>query len=252
MQEKVLLNNLIEAKRINKKLLFLLVDPDDFDETRFDFSTLQQVDALLVGGSLISSGNLNACVKFFKQNVTTPIIIFPGTHSHISNTADAILLLSLISGRNAELLIGQHVSAAFALKKSNLEILPTGYILIDGGKPTTVSYISNTQPIPADKPMIAAATAIAGEQLGLSLIYMDTGSGALNTVSDKIVNVVSQNCSIPLIIGGGIRKKEDAIITWKAGATAIVIGNAAEKNPKLIDELIIEKNKLNLELIENI
>jgi len=252
MQENVVLNSLIEAKEKNKKLLFLLIDPDDFDEKRFKFSLLQQVDALLVGGSLISTGNLNSCIKFFKNNVTTPVIIFPGAHSHISANADAILLLSLISGRNAELLIGNHVSAAFALKKANLEILSTGYIIVDGGKPTTVSYISNTQPIPADKPMIAAATALAGEQLGLKLIYIDTGSGALNTVPEKMVNTVKQNCSLPLIIGGGIRKKEDAINIWKAGATAIVIGNAAEKNPEIIDEINKVKNNLNLELTEKI
>jgi phosphoglycerol geranylgeranyltransferase len=245
MQDNVVLTILNEAKKKGKKLLFLLIDPDDFDENRFDFSLLEQIDALLVGGSLISNGNLNSCIKFFKSNLAIPVVIFPGAPSHVSENADAILLLSLISGRNADLLIGNHVSAAFALKKANIELISTGYLIVDGGKPTTVSYISNTQPIPADKPMIAAATALAGEQLGLKLIYLDTGSGALHCVSENMVKTVENTVTLPLIVGGGIRTKEDAITIWKAGATAIVVGNAAEKNPQIIEEINQEKIKLN-------
>lgn len=245
MQDNIVLTILNEAKKKGKKLLFLLIDPDDFDENRFDFSLLEQIDALLVGGSLISNGNLNLCIKFFKSNLAIPVVIFPGAPSHVSENADAILLLSLISGRNADLLIGNHVSAAFALKKTNIELIPTGYLIVDGGKPTTVSYISNTQPIPADKPMIAAATALAGEQLGLKLIYLDTGSGAVHCVSGNMVKTVEKTVVLPLIVGGGIRTKEDAIAIWKAGATAIVVGNAAEKNPQIIEEINQEKIKLN-------
>jgi len=252
MQDNVVLSSLIEAKKKGKKLLFLLIDPDDFDEKRFDFSLLEQIDVLLVGGSLISSGNLNSCINFFKSNIAIPVVIFPGAPSHISANADAILLLSLISGRNADLLIGKHVSAAFALKKSNIELIPTGYLIVDGGKPTTVSYISNTQPIPADKPMIAAATALAGEQLGLKVIYLDAGSGAWHCVSENMIKSVEKTVLLPIIVGGGIRTKDDAINSWRAGATAIVVGNAAEKNPQIIEEINQEKIKLNFELTEKI
>lgn len=236
----------------NKKLLFLLIDPDDFVEDKFSLEILDNIDALFIGGSLITSGNLDTCLKYFKERVSIPIIIFPGNHSHISNLADGILLLSLISGRNPDLLIGNHVSAAFLLKKSKLKIIPTGYILVDGGKATTVSYISNTQPIPYDKPQIATATALAGEQLGLKLIYMDTGSGAINPVSEKMIQSVKGNIAIPLIIGGGIKTLEDAKKVWLAGATGIVIGTAAEKNPEIIYELNKLKNNINFQKKEKV
>jgi len=155
----------------------------------------------------------------------------------ISKNADGILLLSLISGRNPELLIGKQVIAAPILKASNLDILPTGYILIDGGKPTAVSYMSNTNPIPFDKDDIAMCTAMAGEMLGLKLIYMDAGSGALNAISEKMIKKVSSNISIPLIIGGGINTPQKAILACKAGADIIVVGNAIEKDSSLIKKI---------------
>jgi putative glycerol-1-phosphate prenyltransferase len=152
----------------------------------------------------------------------------------INDKADAIFFLSLISGRNPEMLIGQHVLAAPYLKASSLEILPTGYILIDGGTQTTVSYISNTTPIPANKPDIAACTAMAGEMLGLQVIYMDAGSGAKNSIDEKIISVVRKNTNVPLIVGGGILTTQKAVANCFAGADIIVVGNAAEKNPSLI------------------
>jgi putative glycerol-1-phosphate prenyltransferase len=152
-------------------------------------------------------------------------------------SADAILFLSLISGRNPDFLIGQHVISAPILKKSSLEILPTGYILVDSGKQTTVSYMSNTTPIPHDKPEIAACTAMAGEMLGLKLMYLDAGSGAQRAISPKMISIVRKSVDVPLIVGGGIRSANEAYEAMLAGADTIVIGNGIEKNPALLAEV---------------
>ena len=173
-------------------------------------------------------------ITVIKANCTIPVILFPGSTLQINEKADALFFLSLISGRNAELLIGQHVTVAPYLKNSSLQILPTGYMLIDGGAPTTVSYISNTLPIPANKPDIAICTALAGQMLGLQLIYMDAGSGAKNPISEKMIHAVSSQISIPLIVGGGITTPEKAAANCLAGADIIVVGNAIEKDPALI------------------
>jgi putative glycerol-1-phosphate prenyltransferase len=167
-----------------------------------------------------------------------PVVLFPGSNLYIHSDADGILFLSLISGRNPEFLIGQHVVAAPLLKASGLEILPTGYMLVDGGKPTTVSYISNTQPIPADKADIAACTAMAGEMLGQQLLYLDAGSGAENPVSPGMISAVKKATSLPLLAGGGIRSGEQARNAWEAGADCIVIGNVLESNPGLLEDFI--------------
>ncbi|MET0462349.1 MAG: geranylgeranylglyceryl/heptaprenylglyceryl phosphate synthase, partial [Chitinophagaceae bacterium] len=151
--------------------------------------------------------------------------------------ADALLYLSLISGRNPELLIGQHVVSAPAVRQSGLEIMSTGYIVIDGGAPTTVSYISNAAPVPADKNEIAMCTAMAGEMLGMKLIYMDAGSGARRAISESMIEAVSKSISTPLIIGGGITQPEKAYLNCKAGADVIVVGNAIEKDASLIREM---------------
>ena len=164
-------------------------------------------------------------------------MLFPGSPSQISKHADALLYLSLISGRNPELLIGQHVISAPFVKKSGLEIIPTGYIVVDGGAATTVSYISNATPVPTDKADIAMCTAMAGEMLGMKLIYMDAGSGAKKAISEEMIATVAQQIEIPLIIGGGIRDAEKAYLNCKAGADVIVIGNAIEKQPSLIKEM---------------
>lgn len=166
-----------------------------------------------------------------------PRILFPGNVLQVSREAEAILLLSLISGRNPDLLIGQHVIAAPYLKESGLEILPTGYLLIDGGSPTSVSYMSNTIPIPANKPDIARCTAMAGEMLGLRLMYLDAGSGARNPVPEAMIRAVRSEIGVPLIVGGGIRIPEQAMAAVSAGADLIVIGNAVEQSPQLILEM---------------
>ena len=233
--------SLLEKKRQEKKALSILIDPDNVST-----SALQQVvelaieaktDYFFVGGSLVISDNLSACVLQIKALCSIPILLFPGSPSQITRHADALLYLSLISGRNPELLIGQHVISAPFIKKSGLEIISTGYMVIDGGAPTTVSYISNATPIPADKADIALCTAMAGEMLGFKLIYMDAGSGAKKPISEAMIATVSKNIEVPLIVGGGIRDAEKAYLNCKAGADVIVIGNAIEKDLSLIKEI---------------
>ena len=180
---------------------------------------------------------LSNCLNTLKENSTIPVVLFPGNAMQVNDTADGILFLSLISGRNAEMLIGKQVITAPILRNSSLEILPTGYMLVDSGKPTTVSYMSNTYPIPATKDSIAVCTALAGEMLGLKLIYMDAGSGAQIPVSTSMIESVSTAIDIPLVIGGGIRTPEKAIANAKAGADIIVVGNAIENDVNLIQEI---------------
>ena len=229
---------LVDCKKEQRKLFALLIDPDQVDETAVKQIVAQalfaKVDLFFVGGRLLTRDELEMVIAVIKANCAIPVILFPGSTLQINEKADALFFLSLISGRNAELLIGQHVTVAPFLKNSSLEILPTGYMLIDGGAPTTVSYISNTLPIPANKPDIAVCTALAGQMLGLQLIYMDAGSGAKNPISEKMIHAVSSQISIPLIIGGGITTPEKAAANCIAGADIIVVGNAIEKDPALI------------------
>jgi putative glycerol-1-phosphate prenyltransferase len=202
-----------------------------------DLSTTAKVDYFLVGGSLVISNHLDDVVKHIKENCSIPVILFPGSPTQLSKYADALLYLSLISGRNPELLIGQHVVSAPSVKQSGLEILSTGYMVIDGGAPTTVSYISNASPIPHDKNEIAMCTAMAGEMLGMRLIYMDAGSGAKRPISETMIESVAQKIEMPLVIGGGIIEAEKAYRNCKAGADVIVVGNAIEKDSTLIKEM---------------
>lgn len=229
------------AKVAGQKLLAVLVDPDKGDTNSWtslaSLASTSGVDFFLVGGSLMIHQKLEECISILKKHSGIPIILFPGSPAQISSLADGILLLSLISGRNADLLIGQQVQAAAALKQSGLEVLPTGYILVDGGAPTTVSYISNTLPVPANKPEIAAVTALAGEQLGLKLIYLEAGSGADTPVSVEMIQAVSKQVEVPIIVGGGIRNGEAAYLACKAGADIIVIGTAFEEQPELLPEI---------------
>ena len=196
-----------------------------------------KVDYLFVGGSLVISSYLDECVQLIKRNCDIPVILFPGSASQVTRYADALLYLSLISGRNPELLIGQHVVSAPVVKQSGLEIMSTGYMVVDGGAPTTVSYISNASPLPADKNEIAMCTAMAGEMLGMKLIYMDAGSGAKNAIGESMIQQVASCIEVPLIVGGGIRTPEKAYLNCKAGADVIVVGNAIENDTNLITEI---------------
>ena len=230
-----------EKKAQKRKSFVVLIDPDKTSLKNAD-TLLQQcasakVDFLFVGGSLVVSDHIDELLQHIKRESNIPVILFPGSPSQVSSYADALLYLSLISGRNPELLIGQHVISAPLVKKSGLEVISTGYMVIDGGAPTTVSYISNASPIPADKSEIAVCTAMAGEMLGMKLIYMDAGSGAKTPITEAMISSVSAKISIPLIIGGGITDPEKAYRNCKAGADLIVVGNAIEKDPKLIQEI---------------
>lgn len=232
---------IISSKKEGKKLFSILVDPDKTNgssiETLLRNTEKAKPDYFLVGGSLLTEDSLTRCITQLKSSSDIPIILFPGSILQVSKKADAILFLSLISGRNPDLLIGHHVISAPYVKASGLEVISTGYMLIDSGRQTTASYISNTTPIPSDKSEIAACTAIAGEMLGLKLIYMDGGSGALNPIPTKMISDVTKAVSVPVIVGGGIKTPEKAFENCQAGADMIVIGNALEKDPTLMHEI---------------
>ena len=237
-----ILDLLKERHRTGKKSIAVLVDPDKADDpTRLNqlinLASENCIDFFFVGGSLITTPNLSEVVNQIKEQVTIPVILFPGNSMQLDPRADAILFLSLISGRNPDLLIGQHVAAAPILKNNKIEVMPTGYMLINSGKITSVAYISNTTPIPDDKYSLAACTALAGEMLGLQLIYLDAGSGAEKEISTRMISAVRKAVNTPLIIGGGINTSAKAIAALEAGADMIVIGNAVEKNPNILIEI---------------
>jgi putative glycerol-1-phosphate prenyltransferase len=234
-------NQLTEAKLKGKKSFAVLVDPDKISLLQIgDLCALANeagVDYFFIGGSLVVTNHLDEVVQTVKKESNLPVILFPGNPSQISKYADALLYLSLISGRNPELLIGQHVISAPMVKQSGLEIMSTGYMVIDGGAPTTVSYISNATPIPYNKNEIAVCTAMAGEMLGMKLIYMDAGSGASRPITEAMIAAVAAHINIPLIIGGGITDPEKAYRNCIAGADLIVVGNAIEKDLSLLKEM---------------
>ncbi len=219
----------------------VLIDPDEINNAVLSNVVTSAkesgVDYFFIGGSLVVSGRLESTIQYIKKHSDIPVIIFPGSIQQVNPNADALFFLSLISGRNPELLIGNHVLAAPYIKKSGMEAIPTGYMLVDGGAPTTVSYISNTIPIPHDKNNIAVCTAMAGELLGLQLIFMDAGSGARNHISASMISDVRKNIALPIIVGGGIRTPEAAYELSNAGADIIVVGNAIEKDLQLIREI---------------
>ncbi len=241
LRTNAIYNSLTSRKLQGKKSFAVLVDPDKVNDSNMEqlieLSVAAEVDYFFVGGSLVISNYLDECLQLIKRSCNIPTILFPGSPSQVSKYADALLYLSLISGRNPELLIGQHVVSAPIVKKSGLEVMPTGYMVIDGGAPTTVSYISNASPIPADKNEIAMCTAMAGEMLGMDLIYMDAGSGAKRPITESMIEKVAQSISVPLIVGGGIIEPEKAYLNCKAGADIIVAGNAIEKDPSLIKQM---------------
>ena len=239
--KKLIYPELLESKKAGKKKLAILIDPDKIKLGNLDRILKSSIDAgvnyFYIGGSLIVNNMLDHCLDIIKDACDIPIVLFPGNSFQLSYKADAILFLSLISGRNPDLLIGHHVISAPFLKLSPLEIISTGYMLINGGVDTTVSYISNTKSIPADKDDIAVCTAVAGEMLGLKLIYLEAGSGARYPVSNDMIEKVSGAVSVPLIVGGGILTPEKALPNLQSGADILVVGNAIENEPGLINEL---------------
>ena len=238
-----LLEKLQQLKAEGKKAFAMLIDPDKVRPEacpalarRIDQAG---IDFIFVGGSLLMNDQLHQVIPTLKQHTDTPIILFPGSIYQVNPHADGILFLSVISGRNPEMLIGNHVVAAPLIKQSGLEVLPTGYLLVDTGRTTSVHYMSNTQPIPFEKSDIAVCTAMAGELLGLQLMYMDGGSGAAQPISTEMISAVAGAIEVPLIVGGGIRTTAQAHAALKAGADLIVIGNALEgdTNSPLISDI---------------
>ncbi len=245
------IKNILRLKENNQKAIAILIDPDnlsrEFLVKQVELAKINSVDFFFVGGSMITDDCLEETIDYIKSNCDIPAVIFPGSVNQVSNKADAILFLSLISGRNPDLLIGNHVLSAPRIQKTGIEVIPTGYMLIDGGKPTAASYVSNSFPIPNDKPKIARVTALAGEMLGLRLNFLDAGSGAVKKVSQEMIRATAQGTSNPLIVGGGIKTSEGAKEAWSSGATLVVIGNAIENDPNIIKEV----SKIKIQLNEN-
>lgn len=201
------------------------------------------VDLILIGSSHLQSNRIDFCIETIKSITDIPVVLFPGNCMQISHSADGILFLSLISGRNADLLIGQHVNVAYQLSKSHLEILPTAYMLIDSGQQTSVSYISNTTPIPRDKVDIAVSTALAGKLLGMQAIYLEAGSGSPLPVPNRMIKAVKEETQLPLIVGGGICNEKIAQAICNSGADMIVMGTAVENNPECLFDIVARIKK---------
>ncbi len=232
-----------------EKSIALLLDPD---KARGD--SLYQIlkvaancktDYIMAGGSL-TFNSIDNLIDTVREYCSIPVILFPGNLLQLSHKADAILLLSLISGRNPELLIGNHVIAAPYLKDIREKLISVGYILISCGSRTSVEYISQTEAIPSDKSDIIVATAIAGEMLGLNMIYLEAGSGALSPVPDPVIKSVRENISVPLAVGGGIRTKKEVEDIFSAGADLIILGNGCEKDPDLLADACAIRDKIRI------
>jgi len=234
-----LYSHISQSAQAGKKMLAFLMDPDHYmgEKLTKAIALIHQCspDIILIGGSLTQT-HTDPLITELKKKISQPVVLYPGSLIQLSPSADAILLISLLSGRNPDYLIGNHVIAAPFIKQSGLEVIPTGYLLIDGGQTTSVEYMSQTRPIPANKPDIAVATALAGEQLGMKLIYLEAGSGAKNPVAIETIKQVKKALTIPLIVGGGLNTTQKIKDACDAGADLIVIGNALEKDPMLLSE----------------
>jgi len=228
-------------KEENRKMIAVLLDPDQCRGSILS-STIAALkthipDFIFVGGSHAVS-SVDLFVELLKEETRAEIVLFPGNASQFSTSADALLYLSLLSGRNAEFLIGQHITSSVAIKKSNIEVIPTGYVLIDGGKPSSVEYISNTRPIPRDKNEIALSTAVAAELLGMRLVYLEAGSGANVPVPAEMIEFVKNGLSLPLLVGGGIKTAYQLRVAFEAGADLVVVGNIFESDPAKIADFV--------------
>lgn len=231
---KTIYQDILTAKSEGKKLLAILLDPDKINRNKWSvlIAKIKNSGAthIFVGGSIVAENLTEKLVENLKREIHLPIILFPGDFTQLTTKADAVLFLSLLSGRNPEYLIGQHIKAAPLLKKTMLEVIPTSYLLIESGKQTTVARVSQTQPIDRNNINLIVNTAQAGELLGHKLTYLEAGSGAEIPVSGEIIKTVSQALSIPLIVGGGIRSKKQMETAYNSGADLVVIGTAFEEN----------------------
>lgn len=236
-----ILDSIVKKVSSGKKQLAILVDPDKADTASINrlCEVAEEIaaDFFLIGGSLLTNGDLEKTISLIKEESQLPCIIFPGSSNQLSPKADAILFLSLLSGRNPEMLIGQQVVAAPYIKQANIEAIGTAYLLIESGSQTTASYMSNSNPIPANKAEIAASTALAGDYMGMQLIYLDAGSGAKNAVPAEMIKKVKSYTKKPLFIGGGINTANKLKAAYEAGADVVVIGNAFEKDENFAQEI---------------
>ena len=235
-------NDFITAFKEGRRLLAVLLDPDkiDFKQIKFLVAKINQSLAthIFIGGSLVLSDSMEKIIAEIKVFTHLPVVLFPGHPSQIAQNADGILFLSLLSGRNPDYLIGHHVKSAPLLKKSNLEIIPTAYLLIESGGSTAVEEVSKTVPILRNHIDQAVATAQAGELMGNKLIYLEAGSGALLSVPDEMIEKITTSVEIPVIVGGGIRTKEGIENAYKSGATMVVIGTAFENNSEFFNQIL--------------
>ena len=246
--------HILPYKEQHRKGFAILIDPDKVSEGKLvqltKWAEEYHASFILVGGSLVGNLAIHHVVRQLKSLTSLPVILFPGSTHQLVEDADALLLLSLLSGRNPDYLIGKHVETAPLLFSMDIEVISTGYLLVDTGKLTTAHYISNTLPIPYDKPDIAAYTALAGQYLGMKQIYLDGGSGAEKPISPEMIRTVRSYCQLPLMVGGGIRTAEQAITSWEAGAEFVVIGSILE-NPEpgnILSELAHYCNTLSISL----
>jgi putative glycerol-1-phosphate prenyltransferase len=233
-------NNILKAISKGEKLLAVLIDPDKFS-IQNTLSFIEKINTsiathIFVGGSIVDEGVTDSLVREIKKHTNLPVVLFPGDVSQITNNADAVLFLSLISGRNPEYLIGKHVEAVSKLKNSNLEVIPTGYMLIESGKETAVEEVTNTKPLSRNNIQHIIDTAKAGELLGMKLMYLEAGSGAKKTLNHDIISSVKRELQIPLIVGGGIRSKLELENVYNSGADLVVIGTAFEDDESFFDE----------------
>lgn len=240
MQSSII-TDILNAKQNNKKLLTVLLDPD-----KLDFKTLEttiqkientKVDYIFVGGSVVAKHLTDRCVVKIKKHTKIPVVLFPGDYNQLTNKADAVLFLSLLSGRNPEYLIEQQIKSVPFFKENTIESIPTGYILIDGDTQTSTQKVSNTNPICQSEIQLITDTTLAAEYLGKQLIYLEAGSGANTPVNEEIIQSVSENCKLPIIVGGGLRTKESVQKAFQNGADMVVIGTAFEENQDILNSL---------------
>ena len=240
---------ILANKLSSKKSIAVLIDPDGHKMHNLgsilDLANESEVDYFFLGGSLIFDDELNDSIRFIKRHSDIPVVLFPGNETQLNENADALLLLSLISGRNPEYLISKHVASAPRIKKMGLEAISTGYMLIHGYRQTSASYISSTLPIPPDKPEIAAATAIASEMLGHKLLYLEGGSGSPRPIPLDVLKSVRRQIDLPIIVGGGIKNSEQIHNLYHNGADIIVVGTSIEKRPQLIRSFAETKREYN-------
>lgn len=229
-------STILSQKQQSAKLLAILIDPDKEQAYRPLLSELNHADLILVGGS--TGGNIEPCIAALRAHTDAPLVIFPGNVAQFSPNADALLFLTLLNARTADMLIDPHVQMAMPILQSGIESIPMGYILIDGGRKSSVEKVSHCTPIPQDEVDRIVATAVAGQLLGKQLIYLEAGSGAKARVSTDIIRAVRAQLQVPLIVGGGICTLDAMLQAFDAGADIVVIGNHFEQHPDEMGDFI--------------